>query len=326
MAKFLVLSAALATLPSLPARAAECPEVAPADAKARRALAKEWFSRGEAAQRDGDDIRAIKAYACSLKMVPHASTAFNLASAAEQAGDVELALGSYQAYLDMRSEAPDRAEVEKKIGDLTARLAKARDRATAPPANDTVQATPPAGADTPVSDAADTSAPAQEADPAASAVDTQTVGAQAADSETPPSLTRRRRHTDEPDDGSSPPKAASTSLLWTVTGVGGAMLVGGLALNLGARGKMSDCRSLADSGRIPQAKDACSGAKTFAYTSYAFFGIAAAAAVADAVILWHGARAGSRASDEPSAAAPEAPRIGLAVLPGGAAATASMRF
>src|SRR4051812_23325132 len=85
-----------------------CPTEVPGSSTERRARAKEWFSRAEAAEAASDPIAAVKAYQCSLHMVPHAFTAFNLARLAEKTGDLELAIESYDAYLKLAPEAPDR--------------------------------------------------------------------------------------------------------------------------------------------------------------------------------------------------------------------------
>src|SRR6185295_14560682 len=83
------------TAVSVPARAEDCPDNIPTASRERRAQAKEWFSRAEAADAANDPIGAVKAYQCSLKMVPHAFTAFNLGRLAERTGDLELAVDAF---------------------------------------------------------------------------------------------------------------------------------------------------------------------------------------------------------------------------------------
>src|SRR5262245_17673804 len=127
-----LVSTALLAAPSLEgvARAQgneNCPDTPPESAKSRRALAKDWFTRAETAEQSGDQLGSIKAYACSLKMVPHAFTAYNLARVSEKAGDLELALGSYRSYLTMAPEAPDKADVERRIASLQTRIAAVRE-------------------------------------------------------------------------------------------------------------------------------------------------------------------------------------------------------
>src|SRR5262245_22937178 len=90
----------LVTLSSV-ARAEDCPDRVPEGSRERRALAKDWFSRAEAADAANDPIAAVKAYQCSLKMVPHAFTAFNLGRLAERTGDLELAVDAFSTYVKL---------------------------------------------------------------------------------------------------------------------------------------------------------------------------------------------------------------------------------
>src|SRR4051794_23499675 len=97
------------------ALAADCPPVPPPSLKDRRALAKEWFTRAESEELAGNDKSAVKAYACSFTMLPHPSTAYNLARAAERAGDLTVALSAHHDYLTLKPNASDRTEVEDRI-------------------------------------------------------------------------------------------------------------------------------------------------------------------------------------------------------------------
>jgi hypothetical protein len=132
------------------AAAAECPS-SPPD-RERRALAREWFSRAEAAETAGDDVTAVKAYACSYEMVPHPSTAYNLARAAERSGDLQVALAAHNDYLTLKPTAADRGEIEARIISIKGRIAAgtpnvplATPRATAAPPP---PAPPPADSET----------------------------------------------------------------------------------------------------------------------------------------------------------------------------------
>jgi hypothetical protein len=109
------------------ASAAECPASSPDRTEERRALAKEWFARAEAAENAGNDIEAVRAYTCSMKMVAHAFTAFNLGRVAEHSGDIELALRSYKAYLTLKADATDKETVQAKIADLEAKIKEVRE-------------------------------------------------------------------------------------------------------------------------------------------------------------------------------------------------------
>jgi tetratricopeptide (TPR) repeat protein len=136
------------------ARAEDCPSAPPAD---RRTSAKQWFGRAEAAERGKDELGALHAYQCSMRMVPHAFTAYNLARVAEQIGDLELALEAYRQYLGLKPNAEDSAEVSAHIPLLEQRVAALRaERPTlpaAPPpavsARDPVSAAPPPAGDRP---------------------------------------------------------------------------------------------------------------------------------------------------------------------------------
>jgi hypothetical protein len=105
-----------------------------------------------------------------------------------------------------------------------------------------------------------------------------------------------------------------------VGGAGVLALGTGVVLNVIARSKMSDCYSQWKAKMSSSALDTCDGAKPFAYTSYALFGVAGAAVVVGGVLLlWTPQSAG--APDEAPAVA-----LGPALLPGGAALVASGRF
>jgi hypothetical protein len=245
------------------AGAGECPERAPESIKERRAVAQQWFSRAEAAETAGDDVAAVKSYSCSFELVPHPSTAYKLARAAERAGDLQTALAAHRDYLTLKPDAPDRADVEARMISLQGRLVAAGD--TAPPPPPRARPAPPP--------------PSVEAAPAPASV---------------PLL--ERMETTE----------------WVVAGVGAAALVSGVVFNIGARAQMSNCRDMARANNIVGARDACDRASPFAYTSYVLFGAAAAAAVADVVLLW--TKPERRTS------------LGMVPVRGGAALTAQGRF
>jgi hypothetical protein len=252
-----------------PAAAADCP-TPPQSARERQTLAREWFSRAEAAETASDDVAAVKAYSCSFEMVPHESTAYKLARAAERAGDLRLALTAHRDYLTLKPGAADRAEVEARIISLQGRLAVG------------------AGGPVPPLPSATASPPPRQ--PPSGAVTTEpTTSARWS------SLGARMGTTE-----------------WVIAGVGAAALVSGVVFNIGARTEMSDCRSMARANNIVGARDACDRASPFAYTSYALLGTAAAAAIADAVLIF-------------TKPAPT-PTLGLVPLGRGAALTASGRF
>jgi hypothetical protein len=278
----LVLTLGLATAFPSPARAEDCPDSVPTSSRERRAMAKDWFSRAEAADAANDPIGAVKAYQCSLKMVPHAFTAFNLGRLAERTGDLELALDAFNTYIKLAPESPDRTQIEGKVVALGERIKALRAEQAAPPV---VVATPPKPTP-PISEPPADLKPAPPPEPVL---------------------------VDKP---ASPPSTLSLQKAapWIIGGVGVVALATGVALNVSARGKMDDCRDLAKNEQQHDAAlAACDGAKPRAYASYAMFGVAAAAAVADGILLY----LTSERTERTVAASP---------LPGGAMVSGRFRF
>jgi tetratricopeptide (TPR) repeat protein len=103
-----------------------CPESPPDDPIMRRSLAKEWFAKAETSEASGDRESAVRQYACSLRLVPHPATAYNLGTAAERSGDLSLASDAFRAYLKLLPDAPDRAHIEARIGRLDSDVAELR--------------------------------------------------------------------------------------------------------------------------------------------------------------------------------------------------------
>jgi tetratricopeptide (TPR) repeat protein len=261
-------------------RAEDCPTDVPSSSRDRRALAKDWFHKAETAEAAADPVNALKAYQCSLKVVPHAFTAYNLARLAEKTGDLELAVEAYGKYLNLAPEAPDRTEVENKMTSLSARIAASRNDNTANPTTPTPDPTP--------------------APPVAEA-----PRKQERDTELPPAL----------DENSGRHGHGVSPAVYVVGVVGVAALVGGVVLNIGARAKMDDCYALVNT-QLQTAKDACDAAKPRAYGSYALLGVAAAAAVADAFLLFAGSEEGRAATNQ----------VSFAVTPDGASVLGRFRF
>jgi hypothetical protein len=247
------------------ALAQDCPTEIPASSRDRRALAKEWFGRAEAAESVSNPIAAAKAYQCSLRIVPHAFTAFNLGRLAEKTGDLELALEAFNTYLQLAPEAQDRKDIEGKISALSTRITALRNEQ-----NPTITIPPVTGP--PV---------------------TEPVGPTATTRPPGGPLPDLRPNPPDPSnavvDRAPPPEGPGLKLhpgVYVASGVAVASLVGGIALNLSARGKMDDCHSLADQKMTEAADKACKAARPRAFTSYALFGVAAAAAAADAFFIW----------------------------------------
>jgi tetratricopeptide (TPR) repeat protein len=228
-------------------RADVCPDNVPEDSVQRRAQAKKWFSNGEVAAKQGDDVAALKAYQCSLKFVPHGFTAYNIAQVSERVGDLELAIASYNQYLLLVPEATDAQEVNERVESLKVRLSIAREKERAMAA-EVSRRNAMARART----------QAQESKPAKS-VDVESSS------------------------GSNYRMAA-----WIVYGGSGAVLVTGVIMNILARNKMDTCNSKYNTtGDQSAAESSCNSAKSLAYTSYALFGVGAAAAVVGTVLVLH---------------------------------------
>lgn len=280
----------LTVLSASAVRAAECPASSPDRTEERRALAKEWFARAEAAENANNDVEAVRAYACSMKMVAHAFTAFNLGRVAERSGDLELALKSYKAYLTLKADAPDKDEVQNKIADLQAKIKEVKENVGAgePPAETTPGSEKPEEAITPPPEKPEKPLPI----------------------EPPPYVTEQA-----PGGG-----GASRILVWVVGGVGVAALGTGIITNIIARNDMDTCVQKADGGYLAQAKAACDSAKPAAYTSYAMFGVAGAAAVVEGILLYRvwSRSSGGESSDDTS--------VSLGWLPGGLSLSARGRF
>lgn len=253
------LAGAFAPAGAALAQTGVCPDTPPDDPIARRAAARTWFSRAEAAENAGKDAAAIYAYVCSMKIIPHASTAYNLARAAEKGGDLGLAVSSYRRYLALEPDARDKAEVLAQVQSLEARLAAAGREPLVPSASGAAGAA---------------IAPSPVQPPPASAIAT---------GDAPPAPAAPDRPSDSP--------SRMGVLEWTIAGAGVAALAGGVMLNLLARSEMNECRNLARSGDLVTARQRCDAAKPAAYASYALFGTALAAAAVDVLLLWRKPRA-----------------------------------
>ena len=270
----------------------DCPTEIPAASSQRRALAKDWFSRAEAAESANDPIGAVKAYQCSLRLVPHAFTAFNLGRLAERTGDLELAVESFNTYLKLSPEAQDKADIEAKLASLNERIRSLRTEQLPLPPPGTATASP--GTD-PVTTGPGTSTPLPDLRPAdpgpRPGADATAVAEQPAAGPT------------------------ITPVMWAVGGVGVAALAGGIFLNLGARSKMDECNRLANVNPTA-ALEQCDAAKPRAYGSYALFGVAAAAAAADVVLFVLGQQKSQESQEAHLRSISVAPTSGGAVVGG----------
>jgi hypothetical protein len=225
-----------------------CPPSRPASKAVRRAAAKRWFSDAEAAERRKDEVAAVRAYQCSMLMVPHAFTSYNLARVAEATGDLELALDSYRTYLVLKPNAEDKTDVSNRIQLLAQQVAAIRDRRAAAAA---AAAPPPAVFPTP---------------------------------RTPPTQPSPAPEHDRPA-GGEPARFQLRWSDWMIGGAAAAAAVAGTALNLLARKRMEEGVAWAYNGNPVEAQSRRRTARTFAYTSYGLFGAAGAAALLELTLV-----------------------------------------
>jgi hypothetical protein len=295
-----VLACALTALSASAVRAAECPASSPDQDKERRALAKEWFARAEAAENAGNDVEAVHAYACSMKMVAHAFTAFNLARVAERSGDAELALKSYQAYLTLKADATDKDEIQAKIQDLEAKIKEVKEIS-----GGNVAETPP------VTPSKENTEPAPVEEKPEFPVAPPVV-------EKPVKLVTPEPAPQTTESGGEG-RGLSHVLAWVVGGVGVAALATGIIMNIVARNDMDTCNSKFNVKLYADARAACNSAKPAAYTSYAMFGVAGAAAAAEGIIFYSIFWSGNGDSSADTS-------LSLGWLPGGLSLSARGRF
>jgi hypothetical protein len=217
-------------------------------------MAKEWFAKAEEAEAAGDRQAAVRRYSCSLKLVPHPSTAYNLGSAAEKSGDLSMAVDAFKVYLDLAPDAADKAAIQARLAHLEARLAELRQQLQAkPPVEPDAQAPGPGKTEPVAHPPGPVTPPAPRAPPPA-----------------PPSHIGQAQRT-----------AGIITLAGTIGALGS-----GVAFNLMARSKMSDCRRDWQT-RNDFAMTECDSAKTLAYTSYGLFGLAGALGVTSlTLLLW----------------------------------------
>jgi tetratricopeptide (TPR) repeat protein len=110
----------------------------PARAGAPDSPARQAFEDGRRAYNLGQFPEAVAAFETSYRLSGDPTLLFNVAQAHRQAGQLELALTAYRAYLRELPAAANRAYVESKIAELQARVSAIRSApsaaATRPPA------------------------------------------------------------------------------------------------------------------------------------------------------------------------------------------------
>ena len=86
--------------------------------------AKKYLQQGVVAYKEGRYKDAVDLFLTANRLVPSPALSFNAARAYSQLGDTTNALRWYRDYLRRAPEAPDRAEVQKKIDELEHKLAE----------------------------------------------------------------------------------------------------------------------------------------------------------------------------------------------------------
>ncbi len=121
----LLATGALAQQPppaSQPQPAAPPLQTAPAaePTEAQRETAREAYTRGQALFAENKFAEAKTAFEQAYAAVPNPVVLLSIAESDVRLGNLEVALATFQRYLAERPDAPDRAEVEQKISELTA--------------------------------------------------------------------------------------------------------------------------------------------------------------------------------------------------------------
>ena len=90
-----------------------CPQ-RPTDEDMARKTAGEWFAKGTAYAAEERYTEAEEAFGCSYALVPHPATLLNLAKAANLAGHINVALETYEAFIEQYpdEEKADMAKAE----------------------------------------------------------------------------------------------------------------------------------------------------------------------------------------------------------------------
>ncbi|MBA3456218.1 MAG: tetratricopeptide repeat protein [Deltaproteobacteria bacterium] len=78
------------------------------------------FNAGQKADAKGDPAEAVKQYRRAYAIAPHADTMFNIADVQRRAKDYDGALTSYEKYLELAPDDPDRKVIEKLVAELRA--------------------------------------------------------------------------------------------------------------------------------------------------------------------------------------------------------------
>lgn len=117
---FKMMSAVLAVMTTVlfvpDARAeSSCPQ-ASTEEQARQ-LASQMFDQAEALYRR-QDCGALEKFQCSFSLFPHPNTLYNIGRTAERCDREELAIQTYQQFLERYPQDPERQEIERRLRNL----------------------------------------------------------------------------------------------------------------------------------------------------------------------------------------------------------------
>lgn len=93
---------------------------APESETAARAIAAYWFEQGTAQVDREAFAEAVLSFGCSYVIVPHTDTLYNLARAADWAGESAMALRAFREFLELAPDPENREEIDAIILRLVA--------------------------------------------------------------------------------------------------------------------------------------------------------------------------------------------------------------
>ena len=254
-----------ATTSAAVAQPAPAPAPAPTPTPEQtRAEAKALYEKGNTHYNLGEYDQAIEAFKKAYELSQAPGLLFNIAQSFRLKKDYEQASHFYETYLRLKSDAPNRADVEARIAEMKAMLEEQKKMGTKAPLG---TVTPDGGTST--------TAP-QPTTPTPATMPTTTPTAP-----TTPTSPAGPRDVVEPGAGKTLKLAGIAT-----AGVGGALIITGVVFGMMAKGKESDLEDLNGGGTWDQdAYDAGKRNNTIAITTLAVGG---AAVIAGGVMFYLG--------------------------------------
>ncbi|MEM9071238.1 MAG: PEGA domain-containing protein [Myxococcota bacterium] len=294
-----------------------------------RAAAREAYGRGQQLYRDGSYEESVAAFEEAYELIPNPIVLLGLAESQERAGDITGTVATFERYLEQRTDAPDRAEIE-------ARVARLRET----PAVLVIASVPEGAAITLDGEATGESTPAElEVAPGTHTISLAAEGFESSEEEVEATFAARQEVSvelsavvveedpiegegdpiDEASDGDADEEdeddAGPSTAVWVTTGLAAASLVGGTVL-----GFMSLSRE-AEFDDDPDEETADEGER-FALFADVLFGVAAVSAITAIVLFLTDKNADEEEEDEDAVSLQVAPVI----TPQSGGVTAQLRF